>query len=186
MSIPHVTSRGTKRESRPPTLWETLQEGNLSLQRQCEAPVVNMFFKLFISLLSCSYPTPLHPCLSFCTSNSLRPRNGCSMLSRSNLEHQKCCGRTVGARRTTDNHRTFHSLLLPCNICKMLLFPTTPPPATNLHPRAVCTNRCRRMRMCNHDILHLCSGFQLRLQEVAKHETIGRRMQNGSSVQLCP
>jgi len=49
MSVPHVTSRGTKRESHPPPLWETLQEGNLRLRHQPQAPQVNMFFKLFIS-----------------------------------------------------------------------------------------------------------------------------------------
>lgn len=36
--------RGTKRESHPPPLWETLQQGNLRLRRQLQPPLVNMFF----------------------------------------------------------------------------------------------------------------------------------------------
>lgn len=68
MSVPHVTSRGTKRESQPPPLWETLQEGNLRLRRQPQPPLVNMFFFFFFSLLS--LPPFLIFSLTFYTSQS--------------------------------------------------------------------------------------------------------------------
>lgn len=61
MNVPHVTSRGTKSESHPPPLWETLQEGNLRLRRQSQPPRVNMFFKLFF--LPWSF---LSPSVSLC------------------------------------------------------------------------------------------------------------------------
>lgn len=165
MSIPHVTSRGTKRESRPPTLWETLQEGNLRLQRQSEAPAVNMFFKDLIFPPPSSYlPSPSASLNHFAQAKfnvfSIKPRNSTMLWSDGDGGYLWL---TVRDRRTTDNHRTFRFLLLPCNICKMLLFPTTPPHATNLHPRSMCTNRCRHMQTYNHNILYLCSGFQLRL-----------------------
>lgn len=67
MSIPHVTSRGTKGESQLPPLWETLQEGNLILRRQPQPPQVNMFF-FFFSFLSTS---PLIFSLTFSSSQSL-------------------------------------------------------------------------------------------------------------------
>lgn len=40
---------GEPRESRPPLLWETLQEGNLRL-RQPQPSLVNMFFFFFSSI----------------------------------------------------------------------------------------------------------------------------------------
>lgn len=71
----------------------------------------------------------------------------------------------VTERRTADNHSTFHSLLLPCNICKTLLFPTTPPHLRSHRPRKIHTQRCRHMHACNHSILHLCSGRQFEWEE---------------------
>lgn len=46
MSVPHVSSRGTMRESRPPPHWEKIQKGNLRL-RQPRSLLVNMFFFFF-------------------------------------------------------------------------------------------------------------------------------------------
>lgn len=74
------------------------------------------------------------------------------------------CKSESAVRYCTDNHRTFHSLL-PCNICKTLLFPTTPPPSRSLHPRIMHTHthkhrhshthRCRHTHTCRHSILYL-------------------------------
>lgn len=169
MSVPHVTSRGTMRESHPPPLWETLQEGNLRLRRQPQPPLVNMFFKLFFLFYYLYCPLDLLSHLLYLSPLTLLPN--ISMITPSDLANLKLrpnwdgatCGipLRVGECCTTDNHRTFHSLLLPCNICKMLLFPTTPPPLRSLHPRVMHTRRCRHTHSRSHSILYLCSGLQL-------------------------
>lgn len=148
MSVPHVTSRGTKRESHPPPLWESLQEGNLR-RRQPQPPLVNMFFFSF------PLSTPLLIfSLTFYISQSLKTTAQSWDWATCGIPFRvrECCS-------ATDNHRTFHSVLLACNICKTLLFPTTPPPSCSLHPRAMHTHRCRRMHRRNHSIL--CPGLQL-------------------------
>lgn len=148
MSIPHVTSRGTKRESHPPPLWETLQKGNLRLRRQPQPLLVNMFFKFSFLCFSLHLNLDLN-LLShlFIPLNHFVP--DFSNIAHSNFANFKLKMIWDGATRrqtlrvtecrTTDNHRTFHSLLLPCNICKTLRFPTTPPPSRSLRPRKMHT-----------------------------------------------
>ena len=108
--------------------------------------------------------------LTFCISLSL-----CSskLFKDYSTRHSKCASETelagptcsiplrVRERCTTDNRRTFHSPRLPCNICKKLLFPTTPPPSRTLHPRKMHASRCKRKHTRSHSILLLCSGLQI-------------------------
>lgn len=161
MSVPRVTSRGTKRESQPPLLWETLQEGNLRLRRQPQPPLVNMFFKLFYHAfylyLSFNLFSPFNTSQS--TYQLMTAPSDFTNLKLRRTWDGATCGIPLRVRErcTTDNRRTFHSLLLPCNICKMLLFPTTPPPSRSLHPHVMHTHRCRHMHTRSHNILYLCS-----------------------------
>lgn len=144
MSVPHVTSRGTKRESQPPPLWETLQQGNLRLRRQPQPPLVNMFFFFFFSPLSSS----LFDLFSHLLFTLFQPKfqlllHQHDLKLRAQNWDGATCGMPFRVREcccTTDNHRTFRSVLLPCNICKTLLFPTTPPPSRSLHPRVMHTH----------------------------------------------
>lgn len=140
MSVPHVSSRGTMGESRPPPHWEKIQKGNLRL-RQPRSLLVNMFFFFFFLSLHIK----LDPFTqSFYTHLSLGTTSF-SVPPTANAKQQRRVwdGATRGIPfrvrdyfHGADNHTSFHSVLLPCNICKTLLFPTTPPPSRSLHPRA--------------------------------------------------
>lgn len=70
-----------------------------------------------------------------------------------------------------DNRRTFHSVLLPCNICETLLFPTTPPPSRNLHPRTTHTHRCAH--------IHIQPQYPLPLFWCTTWTTSGEAANNG-------
>lgn len=144
MSVPHVSSRGTMRESHPPPHWEEIQKGNLR-QRQPRPLLVNMFF--FFSFLS---PPPILSLKLFIPIYHLAELASQflhQLMRNGSAEFGMEATRGIPFRvrecfHGADNRRTFHSVLLPCNICKTLLFPTTPPPSRNLHPRTTHTHRC--------------------------------------------
>lgn len=155
---------GTRRESRPPPHWETLQEGNLRLKRQPQPPSVNKISS-FSSLLAPFLLPDFFFLSPFLPLSCFIPLN-CSGNTSSDFANLKM--RLFGWGRMWHTSSQSSTQLITTELSTHSFFPATSAKsfcsrqhlllhAASTH--AQCTHA--DANTCRHSILYLCAGLQI-------------------------